>query len=443
LLPDDRAVSNDERDVMSSDPTPTASQPEAARSAAKAHAARQWRRFGDQILSITPKAIVRFLLVITGGWSIVWLLRESWPAPLPFLIGGVIAYIVLPLVNRLSRVMPRLLAALISVVLVIAFLVGTGALIVRAVALEAYNAYQEFPTRTEIDGYVDDADGYIAGLPDPIENALRAGLTDRLNNARDRIDARVTSIDNPIRSLLLGIVNGVGAVLGLLVLPVWMLLVLRDQRSAKESINRVLPDWLEGDFWGVLRLADRSVGVYLRGLVMLGLALGLATTGGLVALDQLGFDGIRYPLTLGLLVAVMELIPVIGPIIAATVLIAVPLSESPETSVAVLLLILFIRLVIRRQIASTIDRRVVDIHPAILLVVIAALSQFGLLWTLLAAPVAVIGRDLFRYTWGRFADPSWPAGVLPGETAPSPSEATAAVAPARRVPLVYQRIRAR
>lgn len=43
------------------------------------------------------------------------------------------------------------------------------------------------------------------------------------------------------------------------------------------------------------------------------------------------------------------------------------------------------------------------------------LSQFGPLWIILAAPLAAVVRDLFRYAYSRLDDPPRPAGFLPGE----------------------------
>jgi len=60
-----------------------------------------------------------------------------------------------------------------------------------------------------------------------------------------------------------------------------------------------------------------------------------------------------------------------------------------------------------------IARRTVDIHPAILVVLLVLLSQFGFIWVLLGAPLAVSARDLFRYAYGRLSDPPRPAGVMP------------------------------
>lgn len=111
-------------------------------------------------------------------------------------------------------------------------------------------------------------------------------------------------------------------------------------------------------------------------MVLNGFVVGSALTGGLPVLDQAGADGVRYPLAPGLLAAFLELIPVLGPALMLVIVISVPAQVSLETSGMVLVLVILIRLLLRNQIASRIERKVIDVHPAILLVTIVALSQF-------------------------------------------------------------------
>ncbi|HEX2515301.1 MAG TPA: hypothetical protein VH257_11380, partial [Chloroflexota bacterium] len=70
------------------------------------------------------------------------------------------------------------------------------------------------------------------------------------------------------------------------------------------------------------------------------------------------------------------------------------------------------------------------------------LSQLGWQWIFLAAPVAAVAHDLWRYAFGRLGDPPRPAGVLPGAelSGAEPAGAGAPGLPAPRpLPLVYRR----
>ena len=79
-------------------------------SGARASREAQWRRLGLHLRSVTPRDILRLLLVAGALYAVLWLAVESWPALLPFVAGGLIGYAVLPIVNALDRVIPRPLA---------------------------------------------------------------------------------------------------------------------------------------------------------------------------------------------------------------------------------------------------------------------------------------------------------------------------------------------
>jgi predicted PurR-regulated permease PerM len=92
----------------------------------------------------------------------------------------------------------------------------------------------------------------------------------------------------------------------------------------------------------------------------------------------------------------------------------ITLAYSQETALAVLLLYIGVYWLVGSLVTPLLQGEAVNLHPAILAMVLVAGSQFGLLGILVAAPLAVISRDLFRYVYGRTSDPPRPAGVLPG-----------------------------
>lgn len=405
--------------------------------AAQRHAAAQWQRLGDRIKTLTPSALMRLLLALSGIAAPIWLAWATWPAVLPFLIGAAVAYAVLPLVDALDRIMPRIVASLLATGAVMLLIITIPALILRVIAIELYGTFQSIPTADEIRAYIDDLNRSIDSWPEPVQVFVRTRLLETFLSIRTRFIDYISSVDGLAVDVLLGAVSAVGVLLGLLVLPVWILLAVRDQHSARGAINRRLPDWMEADFWAIVRILDRTFGAYIRGLSVIAIAVGLSTYSGLWVLDRSGVEGIRYPVALALLVAIMELIPTIGPIISLLAVFLITLRESPESALAAVLVVLGARLLVRRLIAARIERRVIDVHPAILIVALVALSQFGLVWALFAAPLVAILRDVFRYTYGRFSDPPRPAGVLPGEPVPIRTEPAAV----RPQPLVYRRAR--
>src|SRR5688572_27862726 len=88
----------------------------------------RWRHLKLRLQSITPSGVARSLLVLGAAATVVWLLASAWFSLVPFQVGLALAYITLPLVNRLDRVLPRGMAVALVVLLelaaVIAFIGG-------------------------------------------------------------------------------------------------------------------------------------------------------------------------------------------------------------------------------------------------------------------------------------------------------------------------------
>ena len=79
------------------------------RTARKAYAARRWADLRDGITMTTPQAVGRGLLAVAVVGGSLWLAVATWPTLLPFLIGGLIAYTLLPVVDALDQMMKDLL----------------------------------------------------------------------------------------------------------------------------------------------------------------------------------------------------------------------------------------------------------------------------------------------------------------------------------------------
>src|SRR3954454_15597589 len=76
-------------------------------------AQRAWHRLGMRMRSVTPSGIVRFALVMLALSLVVWILVRAGSTLLPFWIGLLIAYLLLPVVRWADRFLPRTAAALI------------------------------------------------------------------------------------------------------------------------------------------------------------------------------------------------------------------------------------------------------------------------------------------------------------------------------------------
>jgi len=408
-----------------------------------AQSRQTWQRLGMRVKSITPSGLARFALTATAAVILLLILRATWIALTPFIFGAIVAYVVLPFVNWLDRFMPRFVAVVLvlsGVVAAFAFFISQ---LVPALGDQIFRLTLLLPDREEIRQYADELRQWYQNLPGPTQVVVD-DLFDQIGESV-RLNLNVyfsQAVDLTIQTVL-NLVNTVAFVLGFLVVPAWLLAVLKDQRSGVETIDRLLPKWMRADFWAFVRIADRTFRAFIDGQLVLGIIVGLLVYGGLVALEEIGVTIANYKLMFALFAGLMQLIPSVGPIVAGIVFFVGGTMTSLESGVILLALYLVVQLLVGRFATPHLERRYINIHPAVLVLAIVALSEFGVFWILLAAPVTAILRDTYRYLNGRLSDPPLPAGVLPDAAQIEGVQSSEPEPSTIRVPLAYRRGRTR
>jgi predicted PurR-regulated permease PerM len=398
-----------------------------------------WRNLGIQIASVTPKQLGRMVLGLGAVAAAIWVVVASWPALLPFLVGGVIGYTVLPIVNSLDKVLPRLLAALVGVIIPLAVVAGLAYVIIPPLVTQIMALVQDLPDAAEIQTITTRiaSDSRFGQLPALVQSQLLAIVTNGLLRGREIAEGIVPAVlgGRPF----LTVVNAFSTVLGLLVLPTWTLLLLKDQPRVWPTFAGVFPPGMRRDVRAYIRIVDNAFGTFLRGQVVIGLAVGLATYAGLYLMDR--YLGLVTPnkIPLAVLSGLLQLIPEVGPMVnvLGTTLLAF-LVFGRTAAVEILGLYLLIQFITGKLVADRFESKVIDVHPAALVLVIVALSQLGPFWFFLAAPIASVARDIWRYTFGRLKEPGLPAGVLPSQRE-AYQRRLAQQQAARPLPAVYRR----
>src|SRR6266566_6898494 len=78
-------------------------------------AQQAWQRLWMRIRGITPSGLVRFLLVLLALAGLLWLITSAFQSLATFVIGIMLAYITLPVVDWLDHFLPRWLAVLLVI----------------------------------------------------------------------------------------------------------------------------------------------------------------------------------------------------------------------------------------------------------------------------------------------------------------------------------------
>jgi len=353
--------------------------------------------------SISPARRNRLILVVLLLFLVCWMLYVAKSALLPYIIGLVIAYLVLPLVNFIDRRMPprlrdrnlsRALSILIVYLLVVLFIAGVFSFLVPPVVQQVQILWKQMP-ELAAKGQTLGAEWlgrYQEIIPWDIQQRIQSNLEKLASTIGQALQQGVTRTVSVISSTI-------GFFLGILVIPFWLFYILNDEVKVRESALDLIPDRIEPDLLNILRITDDIFSAYIRGQLLLCLFIGvLATVGLLIA-------GVEFALLLGLIAGAFEILPFVGPILGAIPALVVAVLQSPMTALKTLVVFIVIQQIENLFLAPKIAGESVKLHPALIMVVLVVGNEaLGLWGMLLAVPLAAVIRDVFKYLYLRFSD---------------------------------------
>jgi predicted PurR-regulated permease PerM len=353
-----------------------------------------------RFVPISPRVVVLLAAAAVLG-LLLWMARDSVR---PFIIGLLLVYLLDGPVRRLSRAgIRRPFAILIVYVATIAAFVAFMAITLTPLINEILRFAADFPNlANQLNQRIQDLSDYYSHLQIPPSirewiDSLIAGLQSGQPGAGLNL------------ALLLPLVTGagslIGAVFGYVILPVWVFYLLKDRVSLVQAFDRALPPAWRFDTWVLLRTVERVFGQWVRGQLILGFAVGIFTFIGLIILSRT-VDPIfgQYAILLSVIAGILELLPIIGPIISAVPAVLLAGTAGIEAVIAALVLYTLVQQIENNFLVPKIQGDATDLHPAaVMFAIIIGGALAGLIGAILALPIAAAGRDVVRYLFRRMS----------------------------------------
>ncbi len=349
------------------------------------------------------RAII-FLVILVALFVLVYVLRSVL---LPFLLGLLIAYILHPAILWLEKVFafPPWLQKhkrIIIVSLVLLTLVIFVSLVATfMVAILINTANQLFSNASEI---FDSVTGYFSGAIESIRSQFSPDIQARID---EFVADASREAGNAVRSLALksvGIIpSNIGTIFGFAALPAFLFYLLKDWERLRDGLYRGLSRETGIHTRNVLSVISLVLGRYLRAQLLLGGIVGALSFIGLLLL------GVNFGLALLLAVVagVFEMVPSIGPWISGIFATIIILATYPDLVLWIIGLFLLIQLLENNLLVPRIEGHMLQIHPAVALVLLVLGAYFaGLPGILLVLPLTATIIQIFRYTYdaARFED---------------------------------------
>ncbi len=332
-------------------------------------------------------AIIVFLIFA------IWLLA---PVLMPFAIAAMFAYLGDPLADRLQRWgFGRTLA--VTVVFTVMLLIVAGALLLLLPLLQH-----------QINNLIHNVPHYLDWLRLTVLPWLQVHLrldarTFDSQAITAAIKAHIGSVGTVLAAMLTRLSrSGMGMVAwmtNLVLVPVVTFYLLRDWDVMVERIHRLVPRSVEPTVVRLARDSDHVLGAFVRGQLLVMLALGIIYGVGLTAI------GISVGPLIGMLAGVLSFVPYLGFMIGLIAsLIAALVQYGDWLHIGLVLLVFAIGQMMEGYVL--VPRLVggkIGLHPvAVIFAVLAGGHLFGFLGVLLALPAAAVIMVLLRYGYGRY-----------------------------------------
>jgi predicted PurR-regulated permease PerM len=232
----------------------------------------------------------------------------------------------------------------------------------------------------------DELAGFLNGL---VEN-LPANTREALTSYIDQLPSRVGELTSAgIISNVLGVFSGLLGVVTVFVVTFYLLL---ERAAVEKTILAYWPEKTRSKAMRVFKKMSVKMSLWVRGQLILSGVVGILTFIGLTIL------GVEYALTLALIAAVTELLPIIGPFIGAAPAILIALSASPTLALWVMLLYFGIQQFESQVLVPMVMKKAVGLSPIIIIFsLLVGARLLGFIGIIIAVPVASAISVLLDY----------------------------------------------
>jgi predicted PurR-regulated permease PerM len=341
----------------------------------------------DRIVSVRPRTVLSVLgIAVLVGLAILLVLL-AWRVLTWILIAALLAAALNPAVEWLERRhLSRALAATAVFLVALLALSGIGYLVIPPVVSQVTDFVNAVP------GFVDDLTagrGPFGWLQE------RYQIVDRVQEAIKQQGATgILGLGGPALDIVRSVVTAVVGVVTVVFLTYFML--LEGPRTISGALG-LLPEEARPRFERVGRDIYRTISGYVTGNLVISLVAGVLATVVLYAV------GSEFAIALGLLVAILDLIPLAGATIAAIAVTTVIFIETNWVRALVVIVFFIAYQQFENHILQPlVYGRTVQLSPlSVLCAVLIGAQLAGVFGALLAIPVAgsllAIGRELIAY----------------------------------------------
>lgn len=342
-------------------------------------------------IGIFSWSVIGFLLIVTLFFYIIYLIKI---AIIPLILAIAIAYLLTPIVILLQKKMRRVFAVTITYIIFIGIIFTIFFFIIPIIIDQFRTFIDKFPVYMEnltkiINDFLQNsvliksAENLIGKeiIPKDVSSITKY-LISRINLEEIDIFQRATTVGMLVFNTVLYLIVG----------PLLGIYILNYTDKIKTTFIKIIPKRFKNQTTIILERINKVAGRYVRGQILVSLIVGILCTIVLLVLK------VDFAILLGSIAGLLNMIPLLGPIIGAIPAALTALFISPLKALLVILLFIAVQQIDNYIISPNIMKYQVGVHPGIIIFsLMAGGALFGIWGLLIAVPTVAILQEILRY----------------------------------------------
>jgi predicted PurR-regulated permease PerM len=328
----------------------------------------------ERLVQFRPRAVLVVLGIIIAAYLLLQIVEAAQGILIWIFVAIFLALALNPAVDGLQRRGIKRRGVAVSIVFIGAILAiaALAATIVPTIVVQVNDFIAAVP------GYVEDltkGKGRLGFLEREYQ------ITERVRDALSNGGAtKVLGLSGTALAVTKGVITAVFATVTIAFLTLFMLL---EGPTWIERLYSLLPEEKQPRWRAIGQDIYRTIGGYVTGNLAISLIAGITSTTALLIL------GVPFAVALGLLVAILDLIPLAGATIAAILVTTVAFLDSTTSGIIMLIFFVIYQQLENQVLQPVVYGRTVRLSPlAVLIAVLIGAEIAGVIGALAAIPVA-------------------------------------------------------
>ncbi|OGN02192.1 MAG: hypothetical protein A2655_02620 [Candidatus Yanofskybacteria bacterium RIFCSPHIGHO2_01_FULL_43_42] len=324
-----------------------------------------------QTINISTASIVKAIVLVLF-FVLLYLLQDVL---IIFLFAIVIASAISPFANWLDqRGFPRLWGVLLLFLVILGLFALIASLVIPSLS-------------TDIDQLITTLPTVFEKVSVSLENAQQGAPTyldfvSEIQNILSGLSSYLQQSSQSIVGLVVSIFGGVISFIAILVISFYLSVT---KKGVESFLDSIVPEKYESYVINLWKRSERKIGLWLQGQLLLALIVGLVVYVGLSLM------GIKFALMLGLLALVLEIVPIVGPVLAAIPAIILAFLQEPTFGLWVVLFYVVVQQLENHILVPVVMGKTVGLNPVVVIIALLVGGNLaGIAGMILSIPVATV-----------------------------------------------------